>query len=221
MAFSGGRCENLRVAGRESGSLDRAWRFGYEIVSNSVRRNDCSVVSPCRRSARKGEHWKESRGGLLVSMSGKQHKSDPQPNLPSELRYEAMADKLSEIGKTGAKLDSPEETETTEGTSTAAYTSVLDIFHAFTGRTQQRPSRGHPQVACLLRKPRLSDGLPHLSLRGLPADEQPMVKQVSRRVKGTEKYWSSSGSEAILRLCSEYLSDDEAVSRRSWYARKR
>lgn len=81
---------------------------------------DRSVVSPRRRSARKGEHWKESRIGLLVNMSGEQHESDPQPNLPPELRYEAMADKLSEIGKTGAKLDSPEETVTAEETSTAA-----------------------------------------------------------------------------------------------------
>ena len=37
------------------------------------------------------------------------------------------------------------------------------------------------------------------------------VKQVSRRVKGTEKFWSSSGGEAILRLRGEYLSDDEPM----------
>ncbi|MEA1951924.1 MAG: hypothetical protein U9N87_11100 [Planctomycetota bacterium] len=81
---------------------------------------DRSVVSPGRRSARKGEHWKESRIGLLVNMSGEQHESDPQPNLPPELRYEAMGDNLSDIGKTGAKLDLPEETATMEETSTAA-----------------------------------------------------------------------------------------------------
>ena len=62
------------------------------------------------RSARKGEHWRESRIGLLVSMSGQRHESDPQPNLPPELCHEAMADTLSDIGKTGAKLDSAEET---------------------------------------------------------------------------------------------------------------
>jgi len=38
-----------------------------------------------------------------------------------------------------------------------------------------------------------------------------MVKQVSRRVKGSEKYWSSSGGESILRLCGEYLSDNEPM----------
>ena len=47
-----------------------------------------------------------------------------------------------------------------------------------------------------------------------------MVKQVSRRVKGTEKYWSSSGGESMLRLCGEYLSDDEPM-RAYWNQRSR
>ena len=37
------------------------------------------------------------------------------------------------------------------------------------------------------------------------------VKQVSRRVKGTEKYWSSQGGEIMLRLRGEYLSDNEPM----------
>jgi hypothetical protein len=47
-----------------------------------------------------------------------------------------------------------------------------------------------------------------------------MVKQVSRRVKGSEKYWSSPGGEAILRLCGEYLSDDKPM-RAYWDQRSR
>jgi hypothetical protein len=39
------------------------------------------------------------------------------------------------------------------------------------------------------------------------------VKQVSRRVKGTEKFWSSSGGEVILRLRREALCDDEPLRR--------
>ena len=34
-----------------------------------------------------------------------------------------------------------------------------------------------------------------------------MVKQISRRVKGTEKFWTDSGAEAILQLRADYLSD--------------
>lgn len=35
--------------------------------------------------------------------------------------------------------------------------------------------------------------------------------QVSRRVKGTEKFWSSEGGEAVLQLRGDYLSDSEPM----------
>jgi hypothetical protein len=40
-----------------------------------------------------------------------------------------------------------------------------------------------------------------------------MVKQVSRRVKGTEKFWGDEGAEAILQLRADYLSDGEVMER--------
>ena len=49
---------------------------------------------------------------------------------------------------------------------------------------------------------------------GLPLTSSLMestVKQVSRRVKGTEKFWSSAGGEAMLRLRAESLSDDHPL----------
>ena len=39
------------------------------------------------------------------------------------------------------------------------------------------------------------------------------VKQVSRRVKGNEKFWSSSGAEAMLRLRAASLSADQPLQR--------
>ena len=49
------------------------------------------------------------------------------------------------------------------------------------------------------------------------------VKQVSRRVKGSEKFWSSPGAEAMLRLRSASLSEDKPLHRyfaqRSCHAR--
>ena len=298
---------------------------------------DRSVVWPVRRSARKARHWKESRIGLLMSMSGQQHESDPQPTLPSSLGYTAMADKLSEIGKTGAKLDSPEDTTAVKETSTAAsdglpaatlehrsvvasrqsweafgpllasqawyrgfaaatrklfvsdgsatienmqrnhfshYTSVLDILQAlsyglaaaravsFDEASAERKYDSwaariwEGRVDCVIdeliaygRKfgeppPDASDddprevirrsrvyyenhacrmGYPSYRRAGFPLTSslmESMVKQVSRRVKGTEKYWSSPGGEAILRLCGAYLSDDEPM-RAYWEQRSR
>jgi len=40
-----------------------------------------------------------------------------------------------------------------------------------------------------------------------------MVKQVSRRVKGTEKFWGDEGAEAILQLRADYLSDGNVMER--------
>jgi hypothetical protein len=39
------------------------------------------------------------------------------------------------------------------------------------------------------------------------------VKQINYRVKGTEKYWSTAGGEKILRLRSDYLSDDQPIKK--------
>jgi hypothetical protein len=39
-----------------------------------------------------------------------------------------------------------------------------------------------------------------------------MVKQISRRVKGTEKFWTDEGAEAILQLRADYLSDGDVMT---------
>jgi hypothetical protein len=39
-----------------------------------------------------------------------------------------------------------------------------------------------------------------------------MVKQISRRVKGTEKFWSEQGAEALLQLRADYLSDGDVMA---------
>jgi hypothetical protein len=52
--------------------------------------------------------------------------------------------------------------------------------------------------------------------KGLPLVSslvESMVKQISRRVKGTEKFWGDEGAEAILQLRADYLSDGEVMDR--------
>lgn len=39
-----------------------------------------------------------------------------------------------------------------------------------------------------------------------------VVKQVNRRVKGTEKFWSGAGGEAVLQLRADLLSDGEPLA---------
>jgi hypothetical protein len=50
--------------------------------------------------------------------------------------------------------------------------------------------------------------------QGLPlmsSHVESTVKQINYRVKGTEKFWSEEGAEAILQLRADYLSDDEPM----------
>jgi hypothetical protein len=60
--------------------------------------------------------------------------------------------------------------------------------------------------------PNHQDQMHHDAYRrqGLPITSslmESMVKQINRRVKGTEKFWSEPGSEAVLQLRADYLSD--------------
>jgi hypothetical protein len=50
--------------------------------------------------------------------------------------------------------------------------------------------------------------------QGLPlmsSHVESTVKQINYRVKGTEKFWSEAGAEAVLQLRADYLSDDEPL----------
>jgi hypothetical protein len=50
--------------------------------------------------------------------------------------------------------------------------------------------------------------------QGLPITSshvESVVKQINQRVKGTEKFWSEDGSEAVLQLRADYLSDGEPL----------
>jgi hypothetical protein len=50
--------------------------------------------------------------------------------------------------------------------------------------------------------------------QGLPITSshvESVVKQINHRVKGTEKFWSEDGSEAVLQLRADYLSDGEPL----------
>jgi len=54
----------------------------------------------------------------------------------------------------------------------------------------------------------------HYRQAGLPITSshmESMVKQINLRVKGTEKFWSEDGGEAILQMRADHLSDDQPL----------
>jgi len=62
----------------------------------------------------------------------------------------------------------------------------------------------------------------HYRCQGLPimtSAVESVIKQINRRVKGSEKFWSEPGAEAILQLRADYLSETESMNR-FWMARE-
>ncbi len=53
-----------------------------------------------------------------------------------------------------------------------------------------------------------------------PATSKSTVKQINQRVKGSKKFWSESGGEALLQLRADQLSDTAPVQI-SWFRRVR
>ena len=52
--------------------------------------------------------------------------------------------------------------------------------------------------------------------RGLPimtSSIESAIKQINRRVKGSEKFWTEAGAEAVLQLRSDYLSETDPMER--------
>lgn len=63
---------------------------------------------------------------------------------------------------------------------------------------------------------------PHYRRLGLPISSAPVesvIKQVNRRMKGTEKFWVEGGAEALLQVRAAYLSEDGRADR--YWARPR
>lgn len=57
---------------------------------------------------------------------------------------------------------------------------------------------------------------------GLPTSSAPVestIKQINRRVKGSEKFWLNGGAEAILQLRAAYLSEDDRA--KAYWSRPR
>jgi hypothetical protein len=85
------------------------------------------------------------------------------------------------------------------------------------------PEKGEPetsprQVVCktLTYLQNQQDRMKYADYRraGLPITSSLMesaVKQINQRVKGTEKFWTEEGAEALLQLRDDYLSDDEPL----------
>jgi hypothetical protein len=65
---------------------------------------------------------------------------------------------------------------------------------------------------------------PEYRRQGLPISSAPVesvIKQLNRRIKGTEKFWTATGVEAVLQLRAAYISEDGRAAKYAARARPR
>jgi len=110
-------------------------------------------------------------------------------------------------GKVGALLSALREavaTLKTKGSTAAARRQTVEETLTYVNNNRQRMN--YPEYRCL----------------GLPVSSAPVestIKQVNRRVKGSEKFWLEGGAETMLQLRAAQLSQDDRWKR--YWARPR
>jgi len=110
-------------------------------------------------------------------------------------------------GKVGTLLSALREAVATlkaKGATAAARRQTVEETLTYVGNNRQRMN--YPEYRCL----------------GLPVSSAPVestIKQINRRIKGSEKFWLEGGAEAMLQLRAAQLSQDDRWKR--YWARPR
>ena len=97
--------------------------------------------------------------------------------------------------------------------------AALEARQAELGRPQEdepetNPRRLVDRTLTYLRNHRDKMRYDEYRRQGLPISSshvESVVKQINQRVKGTEKFWSEEGSEAVLQLRADYLTDGQPL----------
>jgi hypothetical protein len=97
--------------------------------------------------------------------------------------------------------------------------AALELRQAELGLPQEEepetsPRRGVEKTLTYLRNQQDKMRYDEYRRQGLPitsSQVESVVKQINQRVKGTEKFWSEDGSEAVLQLRADYLSDGQPL----------
>jgi len=110
-------------------------------------------------------------------------------------------------GKVGTLLSALREAAATlkaKGSTATARRQTVEETLTYVSNNRQRMN--YPEYRCL----------------GLPVSSAPVestIKQINRRIKGSEKFWLEGGAEAILQLRAAQLSEDDRWKR--YWARPR
>jgi hypothetical protein len=160
-----------------------------------------ATASSMEASAARENHWREDKVGCLLTMTSEVTAIDPCPDIPKvfvdplqwiQWVWSGQVDKvLAALHERQKELGEPEE-------GAAAGSPAQVVAEALTYLSNNRDYMHYDEYRC--------QGLPLMS-----SYAESTVKQVNRRVKGTEKFWLDEGAEPIMQLRADYLSDTEPM----------
>ncbi len=81
--------------------------------------------------------------------------------------------------------------------------------------SEDSPRRKVAEALCYLQNQASRMQYDEYRRQGLPITSshiESTIKQINRRVKGTEKFWSTGGADALLQLAADYLSDTHPLA---------
>ena len=95
--------------------------------------------------------------------------------------------------------------------------SALEEARSALGKPKETDVAGHPRrvVARVIEYVRANKSrmdYPRYRREGLPSSSaliESLIKQFNQRVKGSEKFWTEAGAEAVLQVRAAYLSEDD------------
>ncbi len=170
----------------------------YQMLDRSESASVSRAAQIRQGKRRKGEHWKESRVGCVMTMSGPTHEQDPMPDLPAFLAGgHDLERKLSEIGH----VVSLGETAGSE----------VDATNAATFGKSSRRSRNKPLAP--QERPLPGPELIHRDCLASAAcwrefGEMVVAEAWLQGFAGAErKVCICDGSDAIRRVCETHFSD--------------
>ena len=157
-------------------------------------------------------HWREDKVGCLLSMTGCVHQHDPTPELPEWLATssaEAAGDETTyprwagwiwrgQVDRVIGELRDHQHQIGKPPPDASPSDLREPVNRALVYYENHRSRMNYPQYRRL--------GLPLTS-----SHIESTIKQINRRVKGSEKFWSRRSSEAILQLRADYLSDSAPI----------
>lgn len=160
-----------------------------------------------------GKHWRETKVGCLLSMDSEVHAGDPAPEFP-----EWLATSAAVAIDAGASYR-----QWAEWIWKGNVALVITALIAHQERLGPPPDEADPsdprqrvdRALTYYRNNQSRMNYPRYRRRGLPLTSshiESTVKQINRRIKGSEKFWRQDSGDAVLQLRADFLSDTQPLA---------